>query len=597
MRRFIIGLVVVGALAIAAVVFAVVNLNGFLEGNRERLTALASDAAGREVDFERASVAFSGGLAVRLDGLRVSEDPRFGESDFVRLESAYAGVDLWSALQGRVAVSGIRLEAPTLRIVQTAEGWNFDSLGGAAAEGPEAEPTDEESEPLALAIAALEIVDGTIVFVDRSTPDGMALVVEQFQSSGTDLSLTGPIAIDFEGRVRPMEGNVAVATQLGGRVEIDTLEPLAGRVRLESPAFFPGLLGLVFEEGGTLEHVDSLDIRVELPADAAKSGYPIRLQAESARLAGFDFGEIDFAIRFRDEDLSIDRAAIDLAGGRVEVAGDVALGDPGSSPFDLKTKIRDLDSGELAAVLLDIPRGTITGSIGGDVDLAGDGLEWESLKQSLIGQIRLDVGEGALERVNVLDNLVGRLVADPGLGVLVANSIRDAAPQALEGNRTPFDGVNMAIEVVDGALRADEFTIETGDFAIAAAGTLGLDGALSGKGTIRFSDSLSQDILAKADRLAPLLGDGDRVEFPLRFGGAADSPRVLPDLKALASSARATATKELKQQVAKKLTDAIFGRKEDDEKRDGEEPSEPGAGDPPDARELLEDGLKGLFGR
>lgn len=594
MRKLIIGIAVVLVLLIAAIVLAVVNLNGFLEENRPRLAGMASEAAGREVDFERASVAFSGGLAVRLDGLRVAEDPRFGDTDFMRLDSAYVGVDLLPALRGEVSVSGIELRAPMIRVVQTAEGFNFDSLGGAAAEGtapPEATDT-ESSEPLALAIAALEIVEGTIVYHDRSSPDGLALTIEALESSGTDLSLTGPIAIDFSGLVRPTEGNAALTTRLEGRAEVDSLDPLEARVRLESPSFFPGLVGLVFEEGETLEHVDGVDLRVGLPADVASQGYPITLETGTARLAGFDLDRIDLNIRYRGDTLEIEHARVGLADGEVEVKGDITFGEPGASPFDLKTLLRDLDTGELAAVLLDVPRGAITGTLGGDIELAGDSLEWESLKQTLIGKIRLDLGEGALERVNVLDDLVGRLVTDPGLGSLTASSIRDVAPSALSGDRTPFDGAKVALQIIDGALRADEMTLDAGDFSIAAIGELGFDGGLAGEGSIRFSESLSQDILAKADALAPLLGKGDRVELPLRFSGEAASPVVRPDLAALTANARESAKQELQQRATKELSEALFGKKKKGEGEQGE------AGDDEDAaRDLLDKGLKGLFGR
>ncbi len=88
MRKLWIALAVVVAIVLGVVFFAVTNLNAWLEANRDMLAGMASDAVGREVRFERAEVAFSSGLAVRVEGLRIAEDPRFGEQDFLGLEDA-----------------------------------------------------------------------------------------------------------------------------------------------------------------------------------------------------------------------------------------------------------------------------------------------------------------------------------------------------------------------------------------------------------------------------------------------------------------------------------------------------------------------------
>ena len=134
MRKVIIGLAILFVLVIAIVILAISNVNTYLEENRETLAGLASDAAGREVSFEGAEVAFASGLAVRVKGLRVAEDPRFGQVDFLSLDEAYVGVRILPALQQRIEVSGIRLDAPMIRVIRTADGFNFSTLGGGGEE-------------------------------------------------------------------------------------------------------------------------------------------------------------------------------------------------------------------------------------------------------------------------------------------------------------------------------------------------------------------------------------------------------------------------------------------------------------------------------
>ncbi|MCR9096135.1 MAG: hypothetical protein NXI30_18065 [bacterium] len=590
MRKLLIGLAVVFVVLIVVVFVAVSNLNGYLEENRDTLAGIASDAAGRDVSFEKAEVAFSGGLAVRVAGLRVSEDPRFGKPDFLSLDDAYVGVRILPALSGRIEVSGIRLDAPSIRVIQTAEGFNFASLGGGGEAAPAPPPEEESgaSGSMALAIAALEIDGGTLVYEDRTSPDGLALVIDDFMSTGTDLTLDGPIAIDFSGRVRSSEpADEGLASEVEGEVRLAALDPLNGTVVLESPSLLPALFGVRLEEGETIERLDALRIDVELTPDPPTEGYPVSIRSREARLAGFDLSDIAIDVNYRSvatgSAVTLDQVAIGLASGTIELTGDVLLGPPGASPFDLKTKMRDLDAGELAAVLMGVPAEAVTGTLGGDVDLAGDSLEWESLKKSLVGKLRLDVGAGALEQVNVLNTLVGRLSADPGIGQLAATSIRDVVPEALSGDRTPFDGIGMALEILDGTIHARDLQIAARDFAIDAVGKVGLDGALSADGSFRFSEALSEKILAKADRLESVLGQDGIVVLPLHIGGTTDSPTIAPDLTALSGKAK----DELKNRAAEALTDKIFGKRKDGEGSAAEEAD----------RKATEDALREGIGR
>ena len=453
---------------------------------------------------------------------------------------------------------------------------------------------------MAVAIAAFEIVGGTVTYQDRSSADGLSIVIEDLQTSGTDLALEGPIAIDFSGRVHSTKpADAGLESRLAGRVAIDGLETAAGTVHLTSPSLHPAIFGVRLEEstkGSPPERLDDLVVDVVLSPDPAKAGYPIKVRSREARLSGFDLTDVLVDLVYRSSrrgtELELGRVAAGLFGGTAEVSGDVVLGEPGRSPFNIVSKIQSLDSDQLAHFLLGVPRGLVTGRLGGDAALSGDSLEWETLKKSLAGSLRLDVGEGALEKVNVLDTLVARLTSDPGIGSLAANSIREVAGDVLKGNRTPFKAVNLALEVADGAIRAKDFSVAAGDFSIKAAGTVGLDGALSADGTIDFSDDLSRKIIAKAKTLGPILGDGKTVSLPLHLGGTASSPTITPDLRALTAKASGEAKEEFKNRAAKEIGDAIFGKK-----RKGAD-SDPAADAERDSTEgLIKEGLGRFLGR
>jgi hypothetical protein len=597
MRKAIIAILALIIVVVGALALAVINVNTLLEENREELARLASDATGREITFEKAEVAFPGRLSIQIDGLRVAEDPRFGKDDFLALDTAYVGVEIMPALQNRLALTGLRLDGPTIRVIQSAHGFNFSSLGAAeeGAVAPDARaPAEEGSSSMALAIAGFRILDATILFEDRTSNPPLAITVENFESSGSELFGSDPIEIAFSGLARPTNGDPKLGSPFLGDILVRDLEAGTLDLRLESPKFHPLLLGIDLEEGDTVERLDSVILTVGVPPGQGQAEYPITLKSSAGRLAGFDYEELDTTLHYLGSGLDIKNLDIGLAGGKVELAGDMTFGPPGRAPFKLDTKLIALDTGELAAILLGVPRGYVTGTIGGDVDLAGDSLDWETLKKTLAGQVKLEVGEGALEKVNVVDQVVNRLLADPGLGQLAANSIRDVAPELLEGDRTTFDSINLAFDVANGALTADEIQLATSKFMLTAAGAPGLDGAVSGDGKIEFSEEISARIIEKADKLAPLLGDGKVVELPLLIGGTTDSMQLLPDLVALTETARANATAEVRLEAAEKLTDAIFGKKK--ETVEGEEPTQADK-DRDAATDLINQGLGKLFGK
>jgi AsmA protein len=608
MRKFLIGIAVLLIVLIGALVIAFMNVNGILAENRERLTAMASDAVGRTVDYQEATVAFSRGLAVRVEGLRVAEDPAFGKDAFVALDSAFVGVRIWPALFGEIEVSGVRLERPVIRILSTAKGFNFETLGGSGTEAagdgtPAAEesaPGEGEGGPMALAIAAFEIDDGTLIYEDRTSDPPLRLTIDRLDTSGSDLALTGPVALSFSGRIRPTgaatDGSAPMST-FAGEVDLDDVAIPSGTLRLESPRLYPAIAGVELGEDPLADHLDELAVEVGIPPDPEKTGYALELRSAAGSLAGFDYQKADIAAVYlgkeRTSEVEIQRALVGIADGNVALTGKLTLADEGQpAPFTLDLDLRNLDSGQLATALLGLSPGLVSGRVGGDVTLSGKSLEWERLKRTLAGSLALRMDDGALEQVNLLDTLVGRLVSDPGLGTLMASSLRAAAPEALSGNRTEIQDLALGFDVAGGTFTSKELKLDASHFAVTGAGKVGIDGSVSGSGTFLLSEAISKKLVQKTDALSALQAEGGRVAIPIGIGGTTSAMSLRPDLSALAAGAK----RELQNKAASELGDLLFGKKK--KETDGEAAKEEGA--PPSDRDVVEDtvrkGLGRLFG-
>src|SRR5215467_10008434 len=128
MRKWIILAVVVAVLAGAAAL-ALVNLNSYLNRNKEWLAGQVEGALGRKVSFSEVGVQLFGGFGARIKDLRVADDPAFSKEDFVKAGDVEVSMALWPALFGKYEVKRVVLKQPEVTIIRTKDGNNYDSIG------------------------------------------------------------------------------------------------------------------------------------------------------------------------------------------------------------------------------------------------------------------------------------------------------------------------------------------------------------------------------------------------------------------------------------------------------------------------------------
>ena len=190
---------VVGAVAVVA---ALARLNDYLSAHRDDLAAWASTALGRPVSFASIGVSLRGGGRARITDLRVGDDPRFGDGDFLRAASAVVSVSLLDAARGRLRIRAVVVDAPSVTLSRDAAGWNVDSLallrGGPPAAQSGSPPATTVATPQAVAAAApgapppfviesIRLRNGAVAVSDQRRQPPSTLRVTQL-----DLSLSQP---------------------------------------------------------------------------------------------------------------------------------------------------------------------------------------------------------------------------------------------------------------------------------------------------------------------------------------------------------------------------------------------------------------------
>src|SRR5579884_1147801 len=110
--------------------------------NRTQVMAAMTRALGREVSFSSIHYRLLPWPGFSISGFTVADDPAFSPEPVIHSENVTADIRLASLWRGRLEISRIRLEEPSLNIVRNADGrWNLEAILLRAAQIPSA-PTN-----------------------------------------------------------------------------------------------------------------------------------------------------------------------------------------------------------------------------------------------------------------------------------------------------------------------------------------------------------------------------------------------------------------------------------------------------------------------
>ncbi|HXE76389.1 MAG TPA: AsmA family protein [Candidatus Xenobia bacterium] len=217
------------AILIAVFVVTVGIFVATFDANRHRGTILAQlgRSVNRPVDAANLELTLFP-LRLRLNQVRVQEDPGFAAGDFLVAQAVRFDFDLSALLGGDVKVEGIELVEPTLYLRQNAEGqWNVATLAATPAQGP---PPPVALAPAPPPIRDWEMEKGTIV-IER--PGERPLQLTGVELEVSDLSLTAAfpfrVAVNFTedsriaagGNFGPFNADIPMQSPLDAEIELE----------------------------------------------------------------------------------------------------------------------------------------------------------------------------------------------------------------------------------------------------------------------------------------------------------------------------------------------------------------------------------------
>lgn len=186
----------------------------------------SSEVLRRKVSTDGLSFAIAGGPGLRLEDLRIADDPRFPAGDFATASEASLRVDPAELLRGRLRGS-VSVSDLVLRLVRHANGaWNVETLGGdrlasgrVDGEDGEGDGSGEGAKRAAPGAIPPGAGNGPLRLVETNLSNGKLVV--QDLGRGTELVIDRlDLAADSPDAGRP--ATIALAGRIGksGKVEV-----------------------------------------------------------------------------------------------------------------------------------------------------------------------------------------------------------------------------------------------------------------------------------------------------------------------------------------------------------------------------------------
>jgi uncharacterized protein involved in outer membrane biogenesis len=226
MRKFL--LIVLGVLIVLAAAIVVVPPFINLGAYKARYLPLVEEALGRKVDVVgEIRLRIVPEPALRLSGLKVSDDPAFSKEPFFAAEQISLRLKLRPLLRGQFQVEEFILEKPLVNLVKKPDGsFNFSDLGKKKEDGPKREKkepprkTREAARLSELVPALLRIEGGAITFQSAGQKPiqirGLDVLLKDFSTDRPfpyriALSVPGFKPVSLEGQARYQESDATLS--------------------------------------------------------------------------------------------------------------------------------------------------------------------------------------------------------------------------------------------------------------------------------------------------------------------------------------------------------------------------------------------------
>jgi len=269
-----------------------------------------------------------------------------------------------------------------------------------------------------------------------------------------------------------------------------------------------------------------------------------KIRIDQGTFQTLDFSRLEATMTYAEEVLKLDPLKMRLYDGdfRGRIESDLS----GEQPtFAIRGDASGIDLNALISDNLELS-GVVAGRFSGKVETRGSGTDYESILRSLDGSGSIEVTEGQLGKLNVLERL-------SSVSGLFGESTLQSLTGQLATEGTQFRVLSGEMRLSGGNMRLDNLLFDAGAFKLSGEGAVDLLSAqLDGKFRLSFSPETSATMRAEQSRAARAFWNSSsrQVELPLTLKGPFNAPMPGIDFEEVVEN---LAKSEIRNYLAERL--------------------------------------------
>lgn len=211
MRKIIIALGTLFVLFIILFVLAVLNLNFFINSNKDFLVSQIEQSLGRKITVGEINTGFSNGLGIRLKNASVGDDKSFSDTEFISAADIQINVEIIPLLSKKINITKLILNTPLINIIKNKSGkYNFESIGSNLKSHNKEKKSGASNKPGGRPLFASSIIikQGQINYLDERNETEFQ--IQKIELAIKDLGFNKKVQVNLEAAILESEPNINI---------------------------------------------------------------------------------------------------------------------------------------------------------------------------------------------------------------------------------------------------------------------------------------------------------------------------------------------------------------------------------------------------